>query len=245
MENIFNRKIIFSRKKRINFNNALYLKIQETIIEDLSDYLFIFQNAEKIKNILFLNGELNGGSNNLNFDIFKNAEINNLCFLENDLDNVELLRCTKKTDLIIGINSFHNVNYLEHYFNAVNCCLNHDGVFCGNFFGNGNLSELKKIIITNDAEFSNKIYPRFNPTVSPESVIGLLQKSNFKNITISSETINFEFNFKNAINFLKAINENNYVCQMQKSAPNRKIFTENIPEKITLDFDIIKFYCSK
>ena len=241
MENIFNRKIIFSRKKRINFNNALYLKIQETIIEDLSDYLFIFNNAEKIKKILFLNEE----NNDLKLDIFNGAKLNSLLFLENDLLNIELLAECEKSDLIIGINSFHNVNYLENYFNSIKKCLNDGGVFCGNFFGNDNLSELKKIIITNDSEFSQKIYPRFNPTISPESIIGILQKFNFQNITIASEKINFEFNFTDAMNFLKSINERNYIHQMQKSAPNRKIFTENIPEKITLDFDIIKFYCSK
>ena len=241
MENIFNRKIIFSRKKRINFNNSLYLKIEEIIVDELADYFFIFGKSGKIKNMLLLNSE----NNNFNYDTLNDIEINKFAFLENDLENTELLNNYKKTDLIIGINSFHNVNYLENYFGAIKNCLNDGGVFCGNFFGNGNLSELKKIIIQNDAEFSSRIYPRFNPTISPESVVNILQKFHFQNVTISSEKISLEFNIREALHFLKEINERNYFSQMQKYPANRKIFTQNIPEKITLDFEIIKFYCAK
>lgn len=241
MENIFNRKIIFSRKKRINFNNSLYLKIEEMIIEELSDYFFIFGKSDKVKNMLLLNLE----NDNFNYEIFNNVKINKFAFLENDLENIELLNNFKKTDLIVGINSFHNVNYLENYFSAIKNCLKDGGMFCGNFFGNGNLSELKKIIIQNDADFSPKVYPRFNPTISAESIVSILQKFNFQNITISSEKINFEFCFYEALVFLKEINERNYFSQIQKYSPSRKIFTQNIPEKFTLDFDIIKFYCTK
>ena len=241
MENIFNRKIIFLRRKRINFNNSLYLKIEEIIIDELSDYILIFGKSDKVKNMLLLNSE----NDNFNYDIFNNVEINKFAFVEHDLANIELFNNSKTIDLIVGINSFHNVNYLENYFSATNNRLNGGGVFCGNFFGNGNLSELKKIIIQNDAEFSSSIYPRFNPTISPESIVSILQKFNFQNITISSEKINLYFNFNEALIFLKEINERNYFSQMQKNPPNRKIFTTNIPEKITLDFDIIKFYCTK
>jgi|GEM_PF-4720151 len=241
MENIFNRKIIFLRRKRINFNNSLYLKIEEIIVDELSDYFFIFGKSDTLKNMLLLNSE----NDNFNYEIFNNIKINKFVFLENDLENIELLNNFNKTDLIVGINSFHNVNYLENYFSAINKSLNSGGTFCGNFFGNGNLSELKKIIIQNDVEFSSKVFSHFNPTISPESVVSILQKFNFQNITLSSEKINFEFNFRESLNFLKKINERNYFSQMQKYSPSRKIFTQNIPEKITLDFDIIKFYCNK
>ena len=167
MENIFNRKIIFSRKKRINFNNSLYLKIEEIVIDELSDYFFIFEKSDKVKNMLLLNSE----NDNFNYEIFNNVEINKFAFLENDLENIELLNNFKKTDLIVGINSFHNVNYLENYFSAIKNCLNDGGLFCGNFFGNGNLSELKKIIIQNDADFSPKVFQLSNERSTLEAHI--------------------------------------------------------------------------
>ncbi len=248
MENIFNRKIIFLRKKRINFDNSLFLKIEEMILDDILDYFLIFGNLEKIKKILLLNSE-SRMINYINSNIFKNMEIINFDFPENDLDGIKQFNELPKKDLIVGINSFHNVNYLGKYLQSANNCLSGGGTFCGNLFGVGNLSELKKIIIKNDAEFSKNIYPRFNPTVSPESISMLLQQSGFRDIVISPEKINFEFNSKNALNdamdFLKNTNERNYFSQMQKGVPSRKIFLDNISENIILDFDIIKFYCRK
>ena len=46
------------------------------------------------------------------------------------------------------------------------------------------------------------------------------------------------------MNFLKNVNERNYLSAAQKTVPNKKIFMENIPAKINLDFEIIKFYSS-
>ncbi|MFT4967655.1 MAG: hypothetical protein ACI9CD_000664 [Candidatus Deianiraeaceae bacterium] len=255
MNNIFNRKIIFQRDKRINFNNSLYKKIEHQIYGELLDYFLIFNNSEQIKNILLLNNKNNFLEKEL-FEYFlkkqnniKNIQFNNFNFVENDKSNFDYLHNSCKNNLIIGVNSFHNVNYLEKYLFCIKNNLEDGGIFCGNFFGNNNLSKLKKIIIKNDSIFSKNIYPRFNPTISPESVYCVLQKTNFKNITLIPEKINYHFNSKNsfaeAMNFLKNTNERNYLIDAQKNIPNRRVFLENIPLQITLDFEVIRFYCHK
>jgi hypothetical protein len=250
METIFNRKIIFKRKQKINFDNSLYKTTEKQIFEELLDYFFIFQNSEKIKNILILNSKNDFLEKQLNEYLSKNKNNSEKInfhyfeFLENDEENINNISELKKNNLIVGINSFHNVNYLEKYIVSVKNNLEDGGIFCGNFFGINNLLELKTIIINNDSIFSKNIYPRFNPTISPESISQILQKFNFQNIVIFPEKINFEFNsFSNAMNFLQNINERNYLITAQKTPPNKKIFMENMPKKINLDFEIIKFYC--
>lgn len=237
MESIFNRKLLFIRKKRINFDFSFFEKIKKIIMEDLQDYIFIFEKSPK--KILLLN---NLTENDNNF--FLNCNLSELNFEEDDLMNIKNISNFEKQDLIIGINSLHNVNYLNDYLKSIINCLNDGGIFCGNFFGNKNLSELKKLIIQNDAKFSKNIYQRFNPVISAESVVNILQNTGFKNIVISAERIDYHFNsFNNAMLFLKNINERNYFSQMQKTSPNKKLFEFN--EKITLDFDLIKVYCTK
>lgn len=251
MQNIFNRKIIFQRLKRINFNTSLYTKIEEIIFEELTDYFLFFNKSEKIENILFLNAKNNLLEKKLNeyFVENKNIFFNYFEFCANDEENIFNFSKIKKNNLIIGINSFHNINNLEKYILEIKNNLENGGIFCGNFFGRETLMEIKKIIIKNDSEFSNNIFPRFNPTISAESVIAILQKFNFQNITISPEKIQYEFNsensFKDSMNFLKSINERSYLMNSQKTMPSRKIFIENMPPKITLDFEVIKFYCHK
>jgi hypothetical protein len=249
METIFNRKIIFQRKQKINFDNSLYKTTEKQIFEELLDYFFIFQNSEKIKNILILNSKNDFLEKQLNEYLSKNKNNSEKInfhyfeFLENDEENINNISELKKNNLIVGINSFHNVNLLEKYIASIKKNLEDGGIFCGNFFGINNLLELKKIIIKNDSIFSKNIYPRFNPIISPESVSQILQKFNFQNIVIFPEKITFEFNsFGDAMNFLKNINERNYLSTAQKTVPNKKIFVENIPAKINLDFEIIKFY---
>ena len=127
------------------------------------------------QNILFLNyiGE--------KFNSFRN--VNYFHFVENDLENIAKLNDFGNYDLILGINTFHNVNYLSEYLLSVKNALNNGGILCGNFFGRNNLSELKKIIITRDSELSHNIYSRFNAVISADSVVGILQQLGFKNIT--------------------------------------------------------------
>jgi hypothetical protein len=57
------------------------------IVEELSDYFFIFGKSDKVKNMLLLNSE----NDNFNYEIFNNVKINKFAFLENDLENIELL----------------------------------------------------------------------------------------------------------------------------------------------------------
>lgn len=240
MHEIFNRKTIFQRFQTIDFDPSLHNTIEQEILDELNDYLTIFYE-KKEAHTLHIATKTWKGKNVI-------TEQNNTycCLQENDKQNIDNMQNFRNNDIIIAINSLHHVNYLQEYLSTIYNILNHKGVFCGNFFGVNNLSILKKTLTENDLLFSKQIYPRFNPTISGESLCGILQSAGFTNIVISLSKIVFSFDsFQSATRFLKNINERLYITMRQKNAPSRKIFHKNLSGEIDLDFEIVKFYTLK
>lgn len=237
MRIIFDRKAIFRRLQNIKFDSSLHDKITEEVFEELEDYLIIFSGKKDTAPLQIIT-EIHEKTGNKRTKYFR--------LQENDTENIVNLNNLEKNDIIIGVNSLHNVNYLQEYLQKIHAALNNGGTFCGNFFGPNNLSKLKKTLTENDSLFSKQIYPRFNPTISGESLQALLQSAGFTNIVISLSKIPFTFkSFHSATKFLKDINERLYTAARQKSMPNRRIFQENLNKEIELDFEIIKFYALK
>lgn len=236
MQEIFDRNAIFKRLESINFDSTLYKRVEEQVLEELNDYIIFFCNktveSQNITQILPHS--------------FLSTKYNAFILEQNDKLNIGRIKNLKKNDVMIAINSLHNVNYLQEYLVAIFENLNDGGVFCGNFFGRNNILELKKIIHENDAKHSKEVYPRFNPALLAENLYAILQGVGFQNVVISIEKIIFNFaSFKDSMVFLRNINERNYTICRQKNAPKKQIFQEGLQEKVKLDFEIIKFYCHK
>ena len=122
MQEIFDRKTIFQRFAKINFDFLLYNKISSEIIDEMQDYKVFFcknyKNQEKIT-------QISGYQ-------LQNCEYNTIILEENDQKNIAKIKNLPKNDGIVAINALHNVNYLQEYLMAIFENLNIDGVFCGN-----------------------------------------------------------------------------------------------------------------
>ena len=242
MEEIFDRKAIFQRLNKIDFDYSLYDKIEGEVLDELKDYLLFFGGG--------LGGEprtlkISTGAERRQRDIGTGRGVA-LNMVQDDGVNIRSINALSENDIVVAVNILHNVNYVMDYLRAIFGNLAATGVFCGNFFGVNNLSILKQIIMANDLVFSKRIAPRFNPCISGENVCAMLQAIGFANIVSSIGKIVFDFDsFGDAVTFLKNVNERNYLVTRQKDVPIRKIFKENLEGKVTLDFEIVKFYCQK
>lgn len=245
MQRIFDRRVVFERFARLSFDPLVQNTVLKQIAEDMSDYLIFFGHSfNKTINILCIR-QLYYFEEVLfkkNFQKDINIEFFNLEIDDNQ--NLQNLQNLQKYDAIIAFNCLHNVNFLEDYIKCFYSLLNENGIFCGNFYGTNTLKSLKEIIINNDILHSNNIYPRFNPTIRSENVSSILQNFYFKDITVLSNILQYNFeNFKDSVKFLKSINERCYIYDRQKTIPNRKIF--QITGNGCIDLEIIEFFCHK
>ena len=248
MENLFNRKLIFQNFSKLNTNQTIQNNIATSLIEDLQTYLIFFpikQTPSPSINLLTNPISKQEALNENNFNILKNISTNikTITFQKNDQTNISNLQDLPTHNITIALNCLHNVNFLTHYLKAIKQTLSSQGTFCGNFYGTNTLQQLKDIVIKNESTFSNKIHQRFNPTMSIQSVTALLQNSGFIHINVYTETTSLSFpSFKIATQFLKSINERLYINH-NNTLPPKQTFQKNLQSNITLDFEIIKFYC--
>jgi hypothetical protein len=245
MNSIFNTKILFERKSRINYNDILDREISERVIEDLQDFIFFHKiNFQYISKILEIKNDIIYTKSDLDA-----IDKNSINISHDDKNNIFEIQKYSEIDIAILINFLNRVNNLNEYLLNIKKILKNDATLCGNFFGTNTLFNIKNQLIEIESKFGNKIYPRFLPYIDIKTLGSILQSHGFKNISILSEDIKYKFpNIKDAMIFLKNINQRNCLNAMQKDFSCKKIFIEFLSSfngEVVLNFEVLTFFCTK
>ena len=225
MQEIFDeRKIIINAKRQTDY--TLYEEICKIIIDDVKDVTFIHNLHPK------LGVNLNPQNN----------------FFEENFKAFEISKTKEgKFDYICAPLLLHKVNNLDLFLNNIKARLNSNGIFCGNFFGLGNLQELGTLLAEEDISACGQPLQRLLPLIDIKTVGMILQKNGFKNIAVSSIPLSFEFeSLKQALHFLKENGESNCFKLREGSLLSGSLLKkilEKYQKNITLGFDVCFFSC--
>lgn len=228
-ENLFNRKLLRIKQQRFakdfDNHNFLYHEIANRIIEDIN---YLNQNFKKCLEIGARDGYLSSSIKNISSTFQTNLSID----FNTDrtiLADEELLPFKSNSfDLVASNLNLHFINQIPHFLLQVKDILAPDGFFIASFFGEENLSELRKVLF----EAENKIYcgasPIMPPTIDIKTAANLLSKAGFFNPISYCEKV--EVTYHNPFNLLKDLQKMGQGNIMNKR--NKRFFTKNFLSEI-------------
>ncbi|MCU7611882.1 methyltransferase domain-containing protein [Anaplasma capra] len=112
-------------------------------------------------------------------------------------------------DFIVSNLSFHNVNGLVEVFAKIHSCLAENGILIAATFGNGTLYEVKKALMSAEAE-KMRVVPRIQPFYTTSDMLAWLQLCGFSGLVADVHTIGISYSsFYDLFHDLKNMGEGN------------------------------------
>ena len=220
-------KLLRTRKK-INYNNFLYEKISERIIDSIdlikinfTNILEIGINDNKIYNYLY---ERYKESNIESSDILNKKENDNRNnYFEIDINNLKIK--PSYYDLVFSNNFLHLTSNFEYTINCIYNSLSDNGFFIAIIPDVENMYQLVNTMYKVDMTLYDGVYKRFNSTYKVDDILSLLKKINFKIPTINVDTIKIEYSdFKNLLVDCRSTNLSYCYHDKKKSFENKYYF---------------------
>ena len=211
----FNLKKKQSRKKLFFKKNNILSKLGEELLNSKLNFI----KSSPIKIIQF--GEsFNINNFNKKIILFENSD--------------ELIKNQTITDAFLsnfGLQIYlaYEKNLIKHIFRS----LNNNGLLCFNLVTNNSFITLKNFFYEIDENIFQGSYQRFGPFHDIQNIIEVLNKNNFKEIVVSTENIELNYNsLKKMRTEFKEFGISNYYKDKIKFKKDFYIKTNHVFEKI-------------
>ena len=141
---------------------------------------------------------------------------NNKVLLEDD----NLPFDENSADLIISALNMHYVNDVREYAKTIKKILKPGGAFISTFIGDNSFSNLKRILLTHEAEANIPHTPHIIPFIAADKLYLLFQEAGFRFIIVNREEIKLEYRKPiDLMKDLKNMGENNAMLEQANSLP--------------------------